>query len=372
MGQKKTMAEDVTRCSRCVLPVDPKITRGYLTAGPDGLCNFCRAYDRRWSRFDPEESRKALDRLVEKARKKGGQYDALIPISGGKDSLAVLDYMATEYKGLRILAVTLDNGLLAEHAERNCEVVTRRLKVDHLMWRPAHIVTLAKLFLERSGHFCCPCQVALMNMYHVLSVRFGIPIVVLGSSRRLDGAHPEAANPWTPPFFDNVIKGVPGEAELRKDVCEEGLIFKFGLRLFLGQVRIVLLPDYVLWNVEENKKRLQERYGIELREEHSDCLGHPVADWLYKQRCGFGQVAASLAADVRAGLMRREEALLRLREIDEFGMEFPEKAASAFLERLGMSAEEVVACSKVRPDPYFGGTFRVTSLARKVLGLSIA
>jgi hypothetical protein len=366
-------APGIARCSRCTLPVEPAIVHGHLGADEQGVCDFCRTWDARWAdKSSAEEARAQLDGHLAWAASRGGDYDALVPISGGKDSLSVLDILRSEYPHLRLLAATLDNGFLADHALAACRTVCKALDVEHVLWSPPQMRALARLFLSKTGHFCGPCQVAMMNMYHVLSRRHRIPLIVLGTSRRFDGAHPEAANPWTPPFFEAVLRGEPEAEALRADVCGRGLLVRFGLATLTGRVRTVLLPDHVAWSVPENQARVEARYQITLRSEHADCLGAPVADWLYKRRCGFGQKAAGLAAAVRNGQLPRDDALAELSRIDEFGDRFPETEAAGFLERTGLTPGEVAACAPLRPQPYFDVTFRAVGVARDLLGFSVA
>lgn len=363
---------DVARCRRCILPVDRALTKGHLSADASGLCDLCRTHEKRFGwPSSPPPPRRTLDRLVEWARSRRGEWDALIPISGGKDSLSVLDFMAREYPGLRILTVTLDNGFLNPAALEACRVVTRVLGIPHLMWSPPRMAETAAIFLRKTGHFCAPCQVAMMNMMYGLTRWHRIPMVILGSSRRFDGAHPETANPWSPPFFNAVLRNVPEATGVRQEICCDGLLFRFGMSILLGRLKVVLLPDLLDWDKEANRERLAARYSIEIGKEHADCLAHPVADWLYKRRLGFGQKTASLAAAVRNGLMSREDALRTLAGTDEFGDRFPTEEARGFLERVKVTAEDVVACSSCSPEPYFNSVFKAVGFARRLLGFSI-
>ena len=365
--------ESVKRCTRCTLPTDPAVVHGHLGVDAGGTCDFCRTWDERWSKPEaPETFEARLDEHAAWAAAHGGRYDALVPVSGGKDSLAVLDILRTRYPKLRLLAATLDNGFLADHALAASRTVCAALGVEHVLWQPPRMRELARLFLTKTGHFCAPCQVAMMNMYYELSRRNGIRLVVLGTSRRFDGAHPEAANPWTPPFFEAVVKKERADAALTEDVCTPGLLFRYGWATLSGRVRTVLLPDHVHWDVRENQQRLQSRYHVTLRSEHADCLGSPVADWLYKRRCGFGQAAAGLAAAVRNRRLTRDAALAELAELDEFGERFPEETAADYLARIGMTAGEVAACAPLRPQPYFTPLFRTVGLARDLLGFRVA
>ena len=370
-----SMAPKTTlRCKICVLPVDKALTHGYLGSDSEGVCDFCRSHRRRFSKSkDTSVLKSKLDKVIEWAKRSAkGRYDCLVPISGGKDSLAVLDYLTTTYRGLRILTVTIDNGFLNPESLDRCKKVTGALGVDHVLWQPPHIRKLAKIFLEKTGHFCCPCEITLMNVIHKLTWEHRIPLVALGSSTKYDGAHPETANPWTPPFFEEVIRDEKDKDELRKGVADKFLLLAFGMRVLSGAVKVLTLPDYLEWNKTANRETLNQKYGVNIGEEHEDCLAAPVADWLYKRRCGFGQKASSIAALVRNGLISRDEGLKMLEDIDEFGETFPEDLARFFLEGTGMSVEEVKACSLKKPDPYFNLAFKALSLARKAMSLSIA
>ena len=341
---------NVTRCKNCILPIDESITHGCVHANTDGTCQYCEAFQRKWRDRAPDTSK--LDRVFDWAKDRAGDYHCLVPLSGGKDSCAVLDIVATRYPWARILAVTLDNGLLAAQALDNAIKITKRLRVDHVIWRPPKILDTMRVFLMKTGHFCAPCESAVLEMTVNLSARHRIPIVAMGNSSRLDPAHPSMANPWLPPFFDAVLKGENNEDRLRQGVCEKGLMVRLARQLL--STRFLLVPDLVDWNHKENKTRLAERYGLGFEHDHFDCLGSFVADWLYKRRCGFGQKTAALAAAVRNGLIPRTEALRRLESQDEFGRDFPVDAAQPFLERLGLSVEDVVSAAERSPKPYMG------------------
>jgi hypothetical protein len=79
----------------------------------DGICNYCSGY----SRYKPYGEEQLL-RIFKKAGRKHRPYDALVPLSGGKDSTYVL-YLAVKKYKLRVLVYTLDNGFMSELALKN-------------------------------------------------------------------------------------------------------------------------------------------------------------------------------------------------------------------------------------------------------------
>ena len=124
------------RCSRCLVP--ERVPGIALSA--EGICNLCRdqaALARESTRA--EESRCASEEDFEQALadcRGRGEYDCLVPLSGGKDSIYLLYRLVVERK-LKVLAFTVDINIPAL-AWDNIRRALGRLNVDHLSYSPAH------------------------------------------------------------------------------------------------------------------------------------------------------------------------------------------------------------------------------------------
>lgn len=119
-------------CRTCLLP------EAAPGAGLDasGICRLCREPALRPAGPSADElqrRRQTLDAALEQARGKG-EYDVVVCLSGGKDSLYLL-YRAKVELGLRVLAYTTDVNL-PEVAWENIRRTVKRLQVDHLVYRP--------------------------------------------------------------------------------------------------------------------------------------------------------------------------------------------------------------------------------------------
>ena len=80
-------------CNKCLL--DDKIEG--VVFDNNGTCNYCNEY----KPFVPYGESQLL-KILQSARKKRRIYDALVPLSGGKDSTYVL-YLAVKKYNLRVL-----------------------------------------------------------------------------------------------------------------------------------------------------------------------------------------------------------------------------------------------------------------------------
>ncbi len=120
------------RCKQCLLP----------EAAPDadldgqGTCGFCRSYG-----ADRQQQNDAARLLYEadlertlRSSKGDAQYDVLMCLSGGKDSILLLHRLVVEYK-LNVLAFTVDVNI-PDIAWANIRKTIAKLGCDHLVYRP--------------------------------------------------------------------------------------------------------------------------------------------------------------------------------------------------------------------------------------------
>ena len=121
-------------CKLCLLPEIVE-NSGF---NEEGICRFCREY----KKIDvamQEEIRKGYEADLERALKdcKGqGEYDCLVPLSGGKDSLYLIYKLKIEY-GLKVLAFTT-NINIPEIAWDNINRALKRLDIDHISYTPSN------------------------------------------------------------------------------------------------------------------------------------------------------------------------------------------------------------------------------------------
>ena len=105
------------RCSNCVLAAS------YSPLNAQGICKECETYFNRQNDA-PDEQDNALaeefDQLLHTYEGKGGgDFDAIVLFSGGKDSSFLVHRLITEYPKLRIVTMLVDNGFMSPYALDN-------------------------------------------------------------------------------------------------------------------------------------------------------------------------------------------------------------------------------------------------------------
>lgn len=207
------------RCNQCLLPASVP------GAGLDGagICSACRTYvpgtDRQQQALR-EQRKTDLDAALRDCRG-SGRYDALVCLSGGKDSLYLLHRAKVDY-GLNVLAFTTDANL-PEVAWSNIRRTVVKLGVDHLVYRPSKEF-YSKLFRyllrnqeERGAVYTVSYVYAPLFEGDALAAATerGIPLVLAGYSpgqpepERMEYEFPHlliSETDWTPPG----LRGVGG------------------------------------------------------------------------------------------------------------------------------------------------------------------
>ncbi len=170
---------EVSHCVRCGLGSD---VPGVAIDG-DGVCTSCHEYDlvapqaAAWFR-DEEQLRAELAAAADRAT---GDYDVIHLLSGGKDSTYAL-YRLVEL-GVRVLALTLDNGYISEGAKANCRRAAEALGVDHEMVTVDGMAEIFRDSLERFSNVCNGCYKAIYTVALQRAEQLGVSAIVTGLSR---------------------------------------------------------------------------------------------------------------------------------------------------------------------------------------------
>src|SRR3989338_542576 len=180
------------RCNCCILS-----ERYTNSINANNMCDICNEHNSPNSKeakdIKKEElMKRELDKILNNHKGKGkSYYDALVLFSGGKDSSLLIYKLKNEFKGLRLLALTVDNSFLSPIALGNARNLTEKLDIDHIIFKP-DIIFCKKMFryafthLKKGG---CYATVDRMDgdLTHDigknLAYQLEIPLLISGISR---------------------------------------------------------------------------------------------------------------------------------------------------------------------------------------------
>lgn len=297
-------------CKNCLL--HEKVYN--VSIDENGLCNYCSGY----TKHKPHGENKLLH-IFEKAKKKNRSYDALVPISGGKDSTYVL-YLAVKKYKLNVLTYTIDNGFMSELALQNIENAVKSCGVDHIWFRYDEVL-LKKLYrtaLVYSGEICGVCGTAIERTMLKISEAYRIPLILLGHS-------PTEDDSFTP---ENLYDQVRLKAILKRNPE----ISKKDIKRFLIYPNLNFLSSYFYTKVGRFGKKVNPLYFIPLLSEneiaqiiknnmgwsdrdeseytrHLDCIAEPFTNFVREKRFNYSRRICQLSNMVRVGEITREKAV---------------------------------------------------------------
>jgi hypothetical protein len=341
------MSEKCERCTRCVL------SSGFprIQFDADGVCSFCR--DRLFYATGDgviEEAKTHVEGLLANLPKEG-RHDALVCLSGGKDSTYTLMLAVRKYR-LRVLAFTFDNGFLSSYAFENVRRAVDALGVDHITVRPSYeamksIVRASATrqiwsprTLVRISAVCNSCITMVNNAAVTLALEQRIPLVIAGFTL---GQIPSNAVVYKPNSL------LMNESRQKAVAALEEHSGREVVRYFTMREDLIRLP--APWNVNllclesasegdiiKSVSDIGWRQPDDVDGCSSNCRLNAFNNFAHEMAYSYNPYELELSHLVRKGLLSREEALSKLHEKAE-------PQVDAVLEELCMSRAELLAAT---------------------------
>jgi N-acetyl sugar amidotransferase len=322
-----------------------------------GNCNHCNEFITKRSKqiYQGKKSDFELDCIVSEMKRagKGKEYDCIIGLSGGIDSCYAA-YIAKQ-KGLRVLAVHLDNGWNSEEAVLNIKNVAQKLGIDYesyvLDWEEFKDLQLA--FLKASiPEAETPTDIAIPAAWNYFANKYKVKYIISGGNFATEGILPKC---WHYNAKDltylNHIQKTFGTVPLKK-FPTFGFLKEMYFKLVKG-VKMNYLLNYVPFEKDKAmaflKKELDWKYYGGKHYE-SKYTGFIHSYYLY-EKFGIDYRRATLATQVCSGEVTRTDALREL-SIKPYKLEQVNEQKQYISKKLGISLGEFDEIIKLPPKWY--------------------
>lgn len=298
-------------CKKCGLPE----TYPQIAFDENGTCCYCKFYKTHKEEIENKKEREQIFRnqialAKEKAKETNAPYDCIVGLSGGKDSTYIVWQMKHTY-GLRVLAVTFQNGFHTEYGRKNIENSLEKLDVDHITVR-LNEQELRKTYTKCVSilkNFCSVCFHYMHYYCHEIAGRYGIPLIVNGrtkgqilqSALSVRGIEPFEISGNLREFEYQMFGELSEKLASRKKVD------------YLENYQVTSLSYFAYHDVteEETMAFLEQAIGWERPASgvpHADCWAHPMAENFSILKRGYPIRTGELAVLVRSGELTKEEA----------------------------------------------------------------
>ena len=314
-------------CVRCCMPE----TQEGIEFDEMGICQACQSSEQK-IHINWIEREKELKKILDNAKKNAGNnYDCIIPISGGKDSVYQLHVLTKVYQ-MKPLAVTFSHNWYSETGEYNLQNALKEFNVDHILFTPNRdlVNRIARKSIESIGDACWHCHSGVGSFPLQVAVRFNIPLLIWGESIAETSGRASYKDPvheFDRDYFTKVsAKKTP--SEMVCNYLSERDLYPFNSPSIkdIEQVGVygIHLVDYIFWDEERQTEFIREHYGWKETEMEGaykgyksvECVMAGVHDFMCYLKRGYGRATFQACVDVRTGLMTRDEGFNIAREID--------------------------------------------------------
>lgn len=323
----KGMYPQLRYCTRCCMPE----TNEGIQFDEMGICQACYSSEQKmridWTRREAE-----LVKILEHYKSRSGDnYDCVVPISGGKDSIFQL-HLVTKVYGMKPLAVTFNHNWFGETGKYNLQNAIEKLNVDHIMYTPNRnlVNKLAKHSLKKIGDSCWHCHAGCGSFPLQIAVKYKIPLMIWGESVAESSGRASYFKPvlkFDRDYFTKVSAKFYPEQMVNEEISLKD-IFPFKLPDYkeieeIGLVGIHI-GDFIFWDDEKQMELMKREYdwredkveGTYKRYKSVECIMPGVHDYSKFVKRGFGRATDHASRDVRMGLLTREEAFELAKKYD--------------------------------------------------------
>ncbi len=325
-------------CKKCLFPN----TKPDLYFNDEDICDACLSADQKHSRnlLDSDENinwdnrKKELDKILfEKKKHNGGLYDCVIPVSGGKDSTWQV-YVAKNILKLTPLAVTFDQFDQTDTGIHNLKIL-REIGVDHIhiTINPKIIKKLVKKGLELIGDPYWVNHVGMFTAPINIATKFQIPIVMYGENPQFEYGGPKENRHqmimdkrWRQEFSG--MRGLREEDMIDEEISDTNLAllsYPNDKEIENSNVSAFFLGYFMKWDPKEHTefvktlgwKPLQNPpEGSWSNNENCDMKFIDIRERIKYLKYGYGRATDQLNIQIRAGQIKRKEALEIVKKID--------------------------------------------------------
>jgi len=365
------LPEQVVFCKRCVISNQrPNSTvefknvkdeeKSTINFDEEGICDACRYQDSKASNIDWQKREDALKRLCDLHRNNNGDYDVIVPGSGGKDSAYASHVLKYKY-GMNPLTVTWAPHKYTEIGWKNFENWIHEGGLDNILFTPngkLHRYLTKEAFINLLHPFQ-PFIVGQRIIGPMMAAKFNVKLVFYGENQAEYGNN--ADENFIPTmdrkFFsvDDPMDIMLGGKSIRDIIIETD----FKLNDFKPYVppnaeyleskgiEVHYLGYYLPWDPQECYYYATEHTGFQSNSERTEGtyskyssiddkidMFHYLTTFI---KFGIGRATYDAAQEIRNNKITREEGVQLVRKFDE---EFPKKYFKDFLEYISLSESE--------------------------------
>lgn len=345
------LPEQVVFCRKCTVSNQ----RPRITFDENGVCSACNFAEYKRNKIDWKERERELIDLCNRYRKNNGEYDVIVPCSGGKDGSFVAHQLKYKY-GMNPLTVTWAPLKATEIGRRNLDAFIAS-GFDNILGTPNGRVTrrLTELAFKHLGDPFQPFIYGQTNFPMHMAIKHNVSLIMYGENGEVEYGG-DMKNAFRPDraiadHDKHYFSGLPPEFWAEHGVSLNDLKPFMAPRyedIVRNKTTIQFFGYYKVWDPQENFYYCREHTGFTPNTERSEGTYSKYASlddqidgfhyYLGYIKFGIGRATSDAAHEIRDGKITREEGVALVKRYDG---EFPRKYYKEFLEYCSIADQEV-------------------------------
>jgi len=349
--EKYKLPTEIKYCKKCTISNQ----RPRITFDEHGVCSACNYAEYKRSKVDWEQREQELIELCNRYRKGNGEYDVIVPCSGGKDGSFVAHQLKYKY-GMNPLAVTWAPLRPTDIGRRNLDAFIDS-GFDNIFGKPNGKVTrrLTNLSLLHMGDPFQPFIYGQTNFPLHIAVKYGVSLIMYGENGEVEYGG-DMKNAFRPDrdiqdHDSHYFSGLPPEFWTEHGISKADLMPFMAPKyedIVKNKTQIHFMGYYKFWDPQENFYYCSEHTGFTPNTERSEGTYSKYASlddridgfhyYLGYIKFGIGRTTSDTAHEIRDGKITREEGIALVQRYDG---EFPKKHLAEFLEYCDITEEQL-------------------------------
>lgn len=345
------LPSEVKFCKKCTISNQ----RPRIVFDEHGVCSACNYSEYKRTKVDWNLREAELIELCNKHRKNNGEYDVIVPCSGGKDGSFVAHMLKYKY-GMNPLAVTWAPLKATTLGRQNLDSFIAS-GFNHILGTPNPQVTrkLTNLAFTHLGDPFQPFIYGQTNFPLHMAVKHNVQLIMYGENGEVEygGNMKNAFRPTRDieDHDDHYFSGLPPQFWIEHGVSESDLYPFMSPRfeeIKKNNTEIHFFGYYKFWDPQENYYYCREHTGFTPNTERSEGTYSKYASlddqidgfhyYLAYIKFGIGRTTSDTAHEIRDGKIDRDEGIALIKRYDH---EFPKKYYKEFLEFCSITDEQV-------------------------------
>lgn len=342
--------KEIQICKRCAM----LSTRPRLTFNSEGVCAACQWAEEKKESVDWGARRRELEELCNKYRSKTGDFDVVVPVSGGKDGSMIAHKLKTIYR-MHPLCVNISHNPKVNMPMNEVNInnfVGHGFDCIRIYPNPLIVQKLDKIGLVEYGQPYFGWMSAMVNAPIKVALKFGIKFIMYAEEGEVEyGGSQELKNSavYTMEHVKRLYLSGINVTDLLEGISENTYWWEA-----LSESEIEKLQPVVAhwsyfenWNSNYNYKYAKKYVGLKETEQNApgtynkfaqtDSALYPLHVYFMFLKFGFGRCTQDVCIDIRSGEIDRDEGIRLIKQYDEV---YPALFEDLYLDYYQMTKDE--------------------------------